>query len=142
MPLFSANLARLTAKTILAAGIAFSISAGSNTKAPLIGSSPTPGSVSLSKDQIGAVHAGVRRMVPNPDSASFSSDIGRMAKQGSGIDVCGHVRYLDTDGQTKVEQPYYVELRETNGQPNAERGQVGGDPSKLAKVRFLCRDHK
>lgn len=114
----------------------------SSTKLPIIGKSQKPNSIKLSSEQVGATHDGVRRMVPNPASAEFTGDIARKAKEGSGIHVCGHVRYLDSDGKTKVEQPYYVELRETNGQPNAERGQVGGDPSKLAKVRFLCRDHK
>ena len=138
MPTFPIRFATLAAVFVLTAVL----SACSNTKAPLIASSQAPGVVALSKEQIGAVHDGVRRMVPNPESASFTGEIGRKAKQGPGLDVCGHVRYLDSDGKTKVGQPYYVELRDTNGQPNAERGQVGGDPSKLAKVRFLCREHK
>ncbi len=117
-----------------------SLAACTNTKLPLLGASTKPDTVRLSKEQVGAVQDGVRRMIPNPDSAKFLGDTARKAKEGPGIDVCGHVDYLDSDGKTRVEQPYYVELRKTNGQPNAERGQVGGDPSKLAKVRFLCRD--
>lgn len=121
--------------------LAIVLGACTNTKAPAFGTGQSPNAIVLSKEQISATHDGVRRMIPNPDSASFTGDIARPAKDGPSIDVCGHVRYLDDDGKTKVEQPYYVELREANGQPNAERGQVGGDPSKLAKVRFLCRDH-
>lgn len=116
------------------------LTACTNTKLPLLGASAKPNAIQLSKEQVGAVHDGVRRMIPNPASAKFLGDTARKAKEGPGIDVCGHVGYLDSDGKTRVEQPYYVELRKTNGQPNAERGQVGGDPSKLAKVRFLCRD--
>lgn len=115
-----------------------------NTNAPTISDSSNqePETVKLSKEQVVATQSGVRRMIPNPDSASFFSATARKAKEGPGLDVCGHVRYLDNVSKKRVEQPYYVELRETNGQPNAERGQVGGDPAKLSKVQFLCRNHK
>ena len=131
----------MPAKLALSSAAFMFLAACSNNKLPLIGSSQKPGSITLSKEQIGATHDGVRRMIPNPQSSKFLGDTARKAKEGPGIEVCGNVDYLDTDGKTRVEQPYYVELRETNGQPNAERGQVGGDPSKLAKVRFLCREH-
>lgn len=80
-------------------------------------------------------------MIPNPTTANFSNHKARTAKQSAAIDVCGYVRYLDNNNRNTVEQPYYVELRDVNGKPNAERGQIGGDPAKLAKVRFMCRAH-
>lgn len=95
----------------------------------------------LSAAQIAATQAGVQKMVPNAATAKFSNHAARIIANKPGIHVCGYVNYLDSDNLKTVEQPYYVELREVNGQPSAERGQVGGDPGKLAKVRFLCREH-
>ena len=83
----------------------------------------------------------MRKMIPNPTTANFRNHAARSDVQHIGIHVCGYVRYLDSDNRNALEQPYYVELRDVNGKPNAERGQVGGDPAKLAKVRFMCRDH-
>ncbi len=106
----------------------------------VIAASP-PGVVALTSEQRAAVEAGVRRTIPNPQTGAFLGAAGRKGTEGSAIDVCGHVRYLDPATAKIVEQPYYVELRTTNGLPVAERGQVGGDPSKLAKVNFMCRKH-
>ena len=113
-----------------------------NTKLPSLSIAPAPGNIALGDNQRAAVHAGVRKMIPNPDTAKFLADGARKGKADEGTHVCGHVTYVDPATSKSVEQPYYVELRVTNGVPNAERGQVGGDPAKLAKVKFLCRDHR
>jgi hypothetical protein len=131
MPRKSAPLAALA---VLLAGC-------TNATPPLMGILSAAGGVALKPAQTAAVEDGVRRMVPNPETAKFSAPVARMGKEDATVDVCGHVGYLDPATAKTVEQPYYVELRETNGRPAAERGQVGGDPAKLAKVRFMCRKH-
>ena len=126
---------------VLAALVSLGLVACSNNQLGALGTSSKPGSITLTTSQREATRAGVRRMVPNPETATFTGETARQGKPGEGLHVCGHVSYKDPVASKPVEQPFYVELRESNGRPNAERGQVGGDPAKLAKVRFLCRNH-
>lgn len=60
----------------------------------------------------------------------------RIAAGEEGLDICGFVDTTNDEGL-----PLYVELRERDGVVEAQRGQVGATPGKLAKVRFMCRKH-
>ena len=134
-------LSGLIIAAVTSAVIGCSANTGLSTAGNDTGNIAGTAALKLTAAQITAAEAGVRSMVPNATTAEFSNHSARTDARKPGIHVCGYVRYIDSDNLKTVEQPFYVELRDVNGKPNAERGQVGGDPSKLAKVRFLCREH-
>ena len=72
-------------------------------------------------------------------TAKLSSVIATRLPKKPGIHVCGFVSRPQADGKPGPDQRFYVELREVNGKPVTERGQVGSDPSRLSKVNFVCR---
>ena len=78
------------------------LAAYSNNKLPLLGSNQKPGPIALPNEQIGVTHGGIRRMIPNPQSAKFLGDTARKAKEGPGIGICGNVDYLDTDAKARA----------------------------------------
>lgn len=91
--------------------------------------------IGLSAAQSAVVEAGIREMTGDPGAAP-SGPVVAMAFDGEpGTHVCGHVK---KGGETL---PWYLELREQDGKPVAERGQVGSDQSKRSKVSFMCRRH-
>ena len=94
--------------------------------------------VVLTHAQSQVVDAGVRQMVENTSAQLKAVTATRIASL-PGIHVCGYVMTKDANGKDGPDVPFYVELREAEGKPVAERGQVGTDPSKLSKIKFVCR---
>ncbi len=94
--------------------------------------------VALSPAQNKVVEDGVRKMVENAAAQLKAVTATRIAAQ-PGVHVCGYVMSKDASGKEGPDLPFYVELREAEGKPVAERGQVGTDPSKLSKIKFVCR---
>jgi len=94
--------------------------------------------VSLSQAQNKIVVDGVRQMVDNRGAQLKAITATRNAEQ-PGVHVCGYVVAKDANGKDGQDVPFYVELREAEGKPVAERGQVASDPSKLSKIKFVCR---
>lgn len=69
-------------------------------------------------------------------NAAPAGPVVAMAFEGEpGAHVCGHVK------KGSEIYPWYIVLREQDGKPAAERGQVGNDPSRRSKVTFMCRRH-
>lgn len=95
--------------------------------------------VALTAAQSQVVESGVKKMVANPQGAALKSVTAVTVDQLPGIHVCGHVSAKGVDGKQGPDLPFYLELREADGKPVAERGQVGSDPSRLSKVKFMCR---
>ena len=98
--------------------------------------------VALSAQQVEAVRSGVKQMIDNPDTARFARVTALSFAGDPGVHVCGHVTYKDATDQTGAAKPYYIELREVDGKPAAERGQVGATQRALAQVEFMCRRHR
>jgi hypothetical protein len=94
--------------------------------------------VSLSQAQNKIVVDGVRQMVANSGAQLKAITATRVSEQ-PGVHVCGYVVAKDANGKDGQDVPFYVELRLVEGKPVAERGQVASDPSKLAKIKFVCR---
>ena len=97
--------------------------------------------VVLTSAQLLSIQAGVKQMIVNPESAQFSRATAFTIPPEAGIHVCGYVKYKGENGTYGAHFPYYLELRDKDGKTVAERGQVGSDPSKLSKVKFMCRRH-
>jgi len=95
--------------------------------------------VALTSEQSQLVEDGVRQMVENPGSAQLSAVSAITIAQQPGVHVCGYVKTKDAAGKEGPDLPFYVELREADGKPVTERGQVGSDPSKTSKIKFVCR---
>lgn len=91
--------------------------------------------VALTAEQSGVVEAGLKEMTGDSVAASAGRPVAMTLEGQPGVHVCGHVK---KGGETF---PYYVELRDSDGKPVAERGQVGSDEAKRAKVTFMCRRH-
>jgi len=96
--------------------------------------------VALSSEQAKLVEDGVKEMVENT-GAQLSAVSAISIAQQPGVHVCGYVKTRDAAGKEGPDLPFYVELRELNGKPVTERGQVGSDPSKISKINFVCRRH-
>ncbi len=94
--------------------------------------------VALTQAQNKVVEDGVRQMVENAGAQLKAVTATRNASL-PGVHVCGYVMSKDAGGKDGPDLPFYVELREVEGKPVAERGQVGTDPSKLSKIKFVCR---
>ena len=96
--------------------------------------------VALTQAQNKVVEDGVRQMVENAGAQLKAVTATRNASL-PGVHVCGYVMSKDASGKEGPDLPFYVELREAEGKPVAERGQVGTDPSKLSKIKFVCRQN-
>lgn len=94
--------------------------------------------VALTQAQNQVIEAGVRQMVENAGARLKAVTATRIASL-PGIHVCGYVMSKDAGGKDGPDVPFYVELREAEGKPVAERGQVATDPSKRSKIKFVCR---
>ncbi len=95
--------------------------------------------LTLTSEQVAAVHGGVKQIVSNPQTAQFSNTTAISAVGEPGIHVCGYVKVAGAEGKQADALPFYLELRERGGKPIPERGQVGNDSSKRSKVSFMCR---
>ena len=97
--------------------------------------------LTLSSEQVEAVHGGVKQIVSQPETAQFTKPTAISAVGEPGIHVCGYVK-VAAGGLSKGDDlPYYLELRQRGGKPVPERGQVGYDTAKRSKVSFMCRRH-
>lgn len=94
--------------------------------------------VALTQAQNKIIEDGVRQMVQDKGAQLKAVTSTRIPEQ-PGVHVCGYVMSKNANGKDGPDVPFYVELREAEGKPVAERGQVGTDPSKLSKIRFVCR---
>lgn len=94
--------------------------------------------IALTSPQSKLVEDGVRQMIENP-GAQLSAVTAISIAQQPGVHVCGYVKSTDAAGKEGSDLPFYIELREADGKPVAERGQVGSDPSKISKIKFVCR---
>ena len=94
--------------------------------------------VALTQAQNQVVVDGVRQMVEDTGAQLKAVSSTRIPEQ-PGVHVCGYVMSKDASGKDGPDLPFYIELREAEGKPVAERGQVGTDPSKLSKIKFVCR---
>lgn len=97
--------------------------------------------IALNEAQNKVVEDGVRQMVANAGARLKAVTSTRIPEQ-PGIHVCGYVMSKDANGKDGPDLPFYVELREAEGKSVAERGQVGTDPSKLSKIKFVCRRNR
>lgn len=95
--------------------------------------------ITLTSEQSQALESGVRQMVDNPGAARLSAVSAITIAQQAGVHVCGYVKTKDAAGKEGPDLPFYVEMLEVEGKPVAERGQVGSDPSRAAKIKFMCR---
>lgn len=95
----------------------------------------TPSTPTVGNTERRIVQDAARHMTGSRDALVHGLSA-RISAGEEGLDVCG---YVDTPSDRSL--PLYVELRETEGTVKAQRGQVGGTPGKLAKVRFMCRRH-
>ena len=106
---------------------------------------PTQGAgvqrITLTSAQSEAVRTGVRQMVASPDTARLSA-VTAITKEGApAVQVCGYVTTKDGSGKDGPDLPFYVELLEKDGKPDAARGQVGDAPAERSKVKFMCRNN-
>ena len=97
--------------------------------------------VTLTPAQSRLVESGVRQMVESR-TARLSAVTATRLPDKPGVHVCGFVSKNQPDGKSGPDQPFYVELRDVDGKPATERGQVGSDPSRLSKVNFVCRHNR
>ena len=97
--------------------------------------------MTLTSAQLLAVQGGVKQMIANPDTARFSAASAVTLAGQPGVHVCGHVKFKDESGKYGADLPYYLELRDKEGQPAAERGQVGADEARRSKITYVCRHH-
>ncbi len=98
----------------------------------------------LTSAQKKVVNDGVREMVAKVtvnggEGAELLTLKAFRLSSGSGVHVCGDVRYQKEPGQSPLSTPYYLELESADGPPVAKRGQVGADKLKRSKVIFMCR---
>ena len=89
----------------------------------------------LTASQSALVKDAIQKMVERPDTVRLSAVTAKTLPGKEGLHVCGYV----AGGGLSNETPFYVELRDEAGQWKSHRGQVGADPAKRAKVRFVCR---
>lgn len=111
------------------------------------GNRPGPGTttgvhrVTLTPAQTVLIDVGVKQMVGS-QNAQLSAISATRLPDKAGVHVCGFVSKRESNGKDGPNLPFYIELREANGKPVTERGQVGSDPSKLSKVNFVCRHNR
>ncbi len=109
---------------------------GSNRPGP--GTTSGVQSVALTPAQALLIDNGVKQMVGS-QNAQLSAVKATRLPDKVGVHVCGYVSKKQPNGKDGPSLPFYIELREADGKPVTERGQVGSDPSKLSKVNFVCR---
>ena len=97
--------------------------------------------LSLTPAQSQLIDGGVKQMVES-QNARLSAVTATRHPGKPGVHVCGFVSKKDASGKDGPDLPFYIELREADGKPVTERGQVGSDPSKLSKVNFVCRHNR
>lgn len=95
--------------------------------------------VSLTPQQTQALRDGLKQMVEAKGDVKVSAVTATRQPEKPGVHVCGFVAKPGAGDNRGEDMPFYVELREADGKPVAERGQVGNDPSRLSKVRYMCR---
>ncbi len=113
--------------------------AGGNRPAPEAASSGQRLNLTPAQSQL--IDSGVKQMVESQD-ARLSAVTATRHPGKPGVHVCGFVSKKNASGKDGPDLPFYIELREADGKPVAERGQVGSDPSKLSKVNFVCRHNR
>jgi len=94
--------------------------------------------VTLTPAQALLIDSGVKQMVGSQNAQLSAVKATRLPNK-TGVHVCGFVSKKQPNGKDGPSLPFYIELREADGKPVTERGQVGSDPSKLSKVNFVCR---
>ncbi len=124
---------------VTAAALLLTACATGNRPAPAPSAQSGVTRVTLTSEQSQALESGVRQMVDNPGTAQLSAVSAITIAQKSGVHVCGYVKTKDAAGKEGPDLPFYVEMLEVEGKPVAERGQVGSDPSRAAKIKFMCR---
>jgi hypothetical protein len=93
------------------------------------------GTLPLSSDQVTTATEAARKMTGDA-TATVESLKARSNPGEPGTHICG---YVNANGKTST--LLYIELRDTESGPAAERGQIGTTAANLAKVRFMCRNH-
>lgn len=97
--------------------------------------------IALNPAQTELYQSSLKQILPNPATARFTGVKALKFADQSGIHICGYVKNNNENGEA-AETPFYIELRMENDQDIVHRGQVGSDPAKLAKVKFVCRHHQ
>lgn len=97
--------------------------------------------VALTAAQNAVIEGGVKQMVERQDGVTISAVTATRAADKPGLQVCGYVATPAANGKPGKDLLFYIELLEKDGQPVAERGQVGSDSSRLSKVTFMCRNN-
>lgn len=97
-------------------------------------------SKTLSADELSVVKDSVAKILAAQGGLTLNNVSAVLLAGKPGTHVCGYAKPSSASGAAG-EQPFYVELRQdkTSGAIVAHRGQVGSDPAKLAKVKFVCR---
>ena len=124
---------------VVAATLSLAACAGGNRPAP--DEAQGVQRMTLTPAQSRLVESGVRQMVESQTARLSAVTATRLADK-PGVHVCGFVSKTLADGKPGPDQPFYVELRDVDGKPATERGQVGSDPSRLSKVNFVCRHNR
>ncbi len=124
---------------MVAATLSLASCAGGNRPAP--GEAQGVQRVTLTPAQSQLVESGVKQMVES-QTTKLSAVTATQLPEKPGIHVCGFVSKNQPDGTPGPDQPFYLELRDVDGKPATERGQVGSDPSRLSKVNFVCRHNR
>lgn len=101
------------------------------------------GEVQLSEAQVQLYQSGLKKIIAKPETASFKGVKALTFAPKPGVHICGFVSSEIAPGKM-AEQQFYVELRKEEGGEafRVHRGQIGSDEAKLAKVKFVCRQHK
>lgn len=97
--------------------------------------------VELTPEQTTLYQSSLKQILTNPQTATFSNVKALKFTGEPGTHICGYVK-TKTEIAEAAEQEFYIELRLLNEQDIVQRGQVGSDPAKLAKVKFVCRHHQ
>lgn len=117
---------------------------GSQDTASLVGSSPPDEGAfeiaSLDANEVQLYRDGLKQIIVNPQTAKFLGVKALKFSIKDGVHVCGYVNHSNSEGLVK-DVPFYVELRRDAGVSVVHRGQIGSDPAKLSKVKFVCRYH-
>lgn len=107
-----------------------------STNVPHVAPKGAAAPVALSDEQMQIVESGVKEMMAGKKSSAPRRPRAMTISGSPGIHVCGSVDSGDE------EIAFYIELRDKDGKPYAERGQVASDAAKKAKIAFVCRHHQ
>lgn len=101
--------------------------------------------IELSAEQTSLYQKGLKEILPVNRPAKFNAVKTIKFSNQPGLHICGFVAFKPASGEP-IEQPFYVELREQQEDGVKKnvihRGQIGSDPAKLSKVKFVCRHHQ